>query len=248
MLMSEEEFKSLLNPTQYRVMREKDTEEAFSGKYNEHKERGIYTCAACGNFLFLSIHKFDAKNGWPAFKKPISKRNVVHSMVPGNETEIVCKECSSHLGSIKKNGESSYYSINSIALDFHELPEIEWDSDDSEKEERQSNQVKQSPVNVTNITLLAGGIVLGAGAASVILSLQAATLLCQNLMATSTPIAVANVQQMTQPPTSVPVVKPRENSVGAPTQSAALTPTPSSTTSSATPADASGSTGAEGTI
>ncbi len=251
--MDEEEFRKILNPAQYRVLREKGTEEAFSGKYNEHRERGIYSCAACGNFLFLSIHKFDARNGWPAFKKPISKRNVVHSMIPGEETEIICKECGSHLGLIKKDDETSYYSINSIALDFHELPEIEWDSDDDESKEKQSSQkANQSPINVTNVTLLAGGIVLGAGAASVILSMQAATLLCQNLAATSTPVAAAVTEQVTLPPTNPPTSgaqggTPRNNAQVSPAQSAILSQP--SATGAGTSTDASaGSGSADGTI
>ena len=98
---SEEEWKKILTPEQYFVLREKGTDRPFTGKYYLNKEKGMYNCAACGNELFTSEMKFDSDCGWPSFDKEIAGgkikkiKDTSHGMV---RTEIVCAKCGSHLG------------------------------------------------------------------------------------------------------------------------------------------------------
>lgn len=123
--MDQEEWKKKLTPQQYHVMREKGTEPAFSGKlYNNH-EKGMYKCAACGQELFSSDTKFDSGSGWPSFDQPINREHV--ELVEDNEfgmrrTEVVCKNCGSHLGHVFEDGPKETtgqrYCINSCALTF----------------------------------------------------------------------------------------------------------------------------------
>ena len=75
-LKSEEEWKEILTPEQYNIMRQQGTENPFSGKYWGHKEKGKYNCAACGAELFLSDDKFESKTGWPSFTKPTFEKNI----------------------------------------------------------------------------------------------------------------------------------------------------------------------------
>src|SRR4030066_269370 len=76
-IKSEEEWKKELTPEQYRVLREKGTERAFTGKYDHHFEKGVYKCAACGNVLFSSDNKYDSGCGWPSYWTPLAKDNIV---------------------------------------------------------------------------------------------------------------------------------------------------------------------------
>jgi peptide-methionine (R)-S-oxide reductase len=113
-----------LTKEQYRVLREKGTEPAFTGKYWNNHEKGIYKCAACGAPLFDSETKFESGSGWPSFYAPVdnekveSKKDLSHGMV---RTEVLCKNCKSHLGHVFKDGPKPTglrYCINSISLDF----------------------------------------------------------------------------------------------------------------------------------
>lgn len=123
---TEEEWKKELTPQEYKVLREKGTEYAFSGKYYLNKKKGMYLCAACGNELFSSETKYDSGSGWPSFYKPISKDNINeindHSM--GDvRTEVICSRCGGHLGHVFPDGPKPTglrYCVNSIALDFKE--------------------------------------------------------------------------------------------------------------------------------
>ena len=120
---TEEDWKKELTPEQYRVLREKGTEPAFTGTYwNEHG-KGTYVCAACGAELFSSDTKFDSGTGWPSFGQPINRERVdlredtSHGM---RRTEVICKNCGSHLGHVfpdgPKNTTGQRFCINSCAL------------------------------------------------------------------------------------------------------------------------------------
>ncbi|MCS6819027.1 MAG: peptide-methionine (R)-S-oxide reductase MsrB, partial [Chitinophagales bacterium] len=90
---SEEEWRKILTPEQYYVLREKGTERPFTGKYYLHKEKGVYVCAGCGNELFTSEMKFDSHCGWPSFDREIPGGRIItrpdysHGMI---RTEILC--------------------------------------------------------------------------------------------------------------------------------------------------------------
>jgi peptide-methionine (R)-S-oxide reductase len=121
---TDEEWKKILNPQQYEVLREKGTEAPYSGKYYLHKEKGIYVCAACGAELFKSDTKFDAGCGWPSFSDVIDSTRVVytkdksHGMI---RTEITCAKCGGHLGHVFDDGPAptgQRYCINSVSIEF----------------------------------------------------------------------------------------------------------------------------------
>ncbi len=123
--MSEEDWKRKLTAEQYHVLREKGTEQAFTGKlYNNH-QTGMYSCAACGQPLFSSKTKFDSGTGWPSFDDPVNRENVLlqdDKSFGMTRTEVICKNCGSHLGHVFNDGPKETtglrYCINSCALDF----------------------------------------------------------------------------------------------------------------------------------
>jgi len=122
---SEEEWKKTLTPEQYKILREKGTETAFTGEYLHEKADGTYACAACGNALFNSDAKFDSGTGWPSFDQALPGAIETHRDASrGMErTEITCARCGSHLGHVFDDGPTSTgkrYCINSVCLDLEE--------------------------------------------------------------------------------------------------------------------------------
>lgn len=119
----EEEWKTTLDAEQFRVLRKKGTERPYSGKYDQHFEPGAYTCAGCGEVLFVSNEKFDAGCGWPSFSdaeegKVNYEQDVGLGMM---RTEITCANCGGHLGHVFDDGPTETgqrYCVNSVSLDF----------------------------------------------------------------------------------------------------------------------------------
>lgn len=122
--MNEKDFKKKLTKEQYNVLREKGTERAFTGKFYNHKENGMYTCAACGNKLFESNVKFDSGTGWPSFYDAIegSVKLIEDNSLGMSRTEVICSKCKSHLGHIFDDGPQEKtgkrFCINSCSLNF----------------------------------------------------------------------------------------------------------------------------------
>jgi len=121
---TDSEWKKLLTPEQYRIMRTQGTEAAFCGGLLKNKEAGVYTCAACALPLFASGAKFESGTGWPSFFQPVASENILeradlsHNMV---RTEINCKRCGSHLGHLFSDGPEPTglrYCLNSESLAF----------------------------------------------------------------------------------------------------------------------------------
>jgi len=123
---SEKEWKKLLKPEVYQILRNKHTEPAFTGKYLDNKKDGTYFCAGCKNPLFSSKTKFDSGSGWPSFWNVISKDSV--ELKPDysfelKRVEVVCKRCGGHLGHVFDDGPrptGKRFCINSLSLDFEE--------------------------------------------------------------------------------------------------------------------------------
>ncbi len=121
---SDDEWRGLLTPEQYRVTRQCGTEPPFTGKYYNFKGEGTYLCVACGNELFPSDTKFDSGTGWPSFYAPVTQENIEekadknHGMV---RVEVRCSRCGAHLGHVFEDGPGPTglrYCINSAALNF----------------------------------------------------------------------------------------------------------------------------------
>lgn len=121
--MNTHELKKKLTPEQYHVTQEKGTEAPFTGKFVNHKEKGMYTCLVCGTPLFPSDTKFDSGTGWPSFDQsfPGATREVADMSHGMTRTEIICTRCGAHLGHVFNDGPTESgkrYCTNSCSLDF----------------------------------------------------------------------------------------------------------------------------------
>jgi peptide-methionine (R)-S-oxide reductase len=123
---TEAEWKEILSPLEFKVLREAGTERAFTGKYNDFKKEGIFVCNGCKTELFSSETKYESGTGWPSFFKPLNDENVLEvedrslGMV---RTEVVCGSCGGHLGHVFEDGPKPTglrYCLNSASLDFKE--------------------------------------------------------------------------------------------------------------------------------
>ncbi len=121
---TDEEWKTLLSPQAYNVLRKQSTERAFTGEYDTNKATGTYVCAGCNTPLFNSKTKFDSGTGWPSFYDVLNPKNVLS--IPDNShgwmrTEVVCGMCGGHLGHVFDDGPRPTglrYCINSVSLEF----------------------------------------------------------------------------------------------------------------------------------
>lgn len=118
------EWEKELTPEQYRILREKGTERAFTGAYWDNHDKGIYKCAGCGTVLFSSNEKFDSGCGWPSFTMPFDSATCdyhVDNTYGMKRTEVTCKKCGGHLGHVFDDGPpptGQRYCINSGSLIF----------------------------------------------------------------------------------------------------------------------------------
>lgn len=118
------QWRAELTPEQYQVLRQKGTERAFTGKYCENHDEGLYRCAGCGQKLFSSDSKFESGTGWPSFSAPVSSESVateVDRSLFTKRTEVHCSRCGGHLGHVFDDGPEptgQRYCMNSAALDF----------------------------------------------------------------------------------------------------------------------------------
>jgi peptide-methionine (R)-S-oxide reductase len=122
--LSEKEWRKRLSPERYHVLREAGTERAFSGRYWNNHEDGLYRCGGCGEPLFDSAAKYDSETGWPSFTGPVEDKlvtehaDISHGM---RRVEVRCARCDGHLGHVFPDGpgpQGLRYCMNSASLDF----------------------------------------------------------------------------------------------------------------------------------
>ena len=118
-------WKDKLTAEEYRICREKGTEAPFSGEYYDNHETGSYHCRCCGEPLFSSENKYDSGSGWPSFDRSVSDQAIDYESdrsLGMTRTEIMCKNCGSHLGHVFDDGPrettGQRYCVNSLSLKF----------------------------------------------------------------------------------------------------------------------------------
>ena len=125
--LTEDEWKSKLDPERYEVLRRAATEPAFTGSLLEEHRDGTFACGGCGQELFRSDTKFDSGSGWPSFDQAIPGTVLEHEdkSLFMRRTEIVCSRCGGHLGHVFDDGPTptgKRYCVNSLSIDFDETP------------------------------------------------------------------------------------------------------------------------------
>ena len=122
--ITDKEWAARLTPEEYRILRQKGTERAFTGKHLNNHDQGTYVCAGCGQPLFSSDTKFESGSGWPSFYKPVADKNVAvvadysYNMV---REEVLCSKCGGHLGHVFDDGPKptgKRFCMNSGAMKF----------------------------------------------------------------------------------------------------------------------------------